>query len=154
MSQRTSEKTTIEGVEFEVFMLDPFAADSILHDLAHILGPSVGDWFGALAKKELSGEKSAGIQEGLAGAVGGIFRRLEHSKTKQIMETLASVTVCDGGKLKDTYAITFQGRIGLMYKWAGFALKVQYQDFFDSAPAVIDQLKGLLAAAQSESQIT
>lgn len=153
MSQQTGERTTIDGIEFECFMLDPWVANDILHELFKLVGPSIGDLVGAasaggdaksiketMQDRELLGKKldPALLSQG----VSGLFMRLDANTTRSIMERLASVTTVKGGtgsgKLESTFQAVFIGKMGTMYKWAGWALQVQFKSLFGSIPAAIE----------------
>jgi hypothetical protein len=148
MSQEAGKKRVIDGIEFEVFMLDPWVANEILHDLFHIFGPSIRDVFGAMdgdvkSLKEAANDTKDWAEQqinmgSLGSAIGGLFQRMDSNLTKSIMEKLAAVTmVKDKGKLGDQFQLVFLGKLGTMYKWVAFALEVQLADFFGSIPAAM-----------------
>ena len=151
MSQTDTKSITIDGVRFTVHMLDPWVANEILHMLGNLVGPSLGQLVGAVASK--SGDQSISQQlaegkswaekkidpEFLSAGISGLFQRLDPTQTRLIMEQLAAVTtVGEKGRLSETFAAVFQGKIGAMYRWAAFAIKVNFADFFSSIPAAIE----------------
>ena len=154
MSQSAEHTTTIDGIGFESKMLDPWIANEILHDLFHIVGPSIGDVMAGIADGKESAEDLEKRAQGLAkeidpmdqkvngamlsSAVTGLFDRMTATQTRDIMEKLAGVTLLTaGGRLSDTFSIVFMGKLGTMYKWAGWSLGVQFGNFFGSMPAAI-----------------
>lgn len=157
MSQATSlGSTTIEGIEFEIYPLDPWIANEILAELSKIVGPSLGELVGgvfgggdssnATIKESISAGASwadAKINpDMLSKSISGLFLRFEASTLRAIMERLAAVTVVKGakenGKLDQTFQAVFLGKPGAMYHWAGWAIERQFQSVFGSIPAAIE----------------
>ena len=145
MSQSSSEKTTIDGIGFEIFMMDPWIANDIVHAISKIVGPSLGELAGAvMGSKDKGAEAKKLLDKNLdptftARGVTELFRNMDSSTTKWIMQELAKVTTVDGkGKLDSTFSAVFQGRIGTMYAWLGWALKVQLQSVFGTLSTAIE----------------
>jgi hypothetical protein len=145
MSQQDSEKTTIDGLEFTIFMLDPWIANDITHAISKIVGPSLGELAGAvMGSKDKQGEAKKLLDKKLdpefaAKGVTELFRNMDASTTRWVMQELAKVTTVTGqGKLSDTFSAVFQGKIGTMYAWLGWALKVQLQSVFGTLSTAIE----------------
>lgn len=151
MSQRDEQTGTIDGDTYRVLMLDPLVATDMLADLGKILGPSMAAMAAGLGKGgqdqisaviEGGNDASEAFGPGLERAIAGFFERVSKEKQREFINTLAAVTfvVKDNGEapaLKAIFAVHFRGRIGALYKWLGFALRVNFQDFFSSMAPVI-----------------
>ena len=144
-------------------MLDPFEANDILVDIGHIIGPSVGALFAAHSSDGLNMSSMLDVDpdsEMVNSAIGGLFQRIEKQKMRELIQKLSKVTeVSSSGngktpRLNTVMALHFRGRLGAMYKWLWFALKVQYADFFESAGSAIAHAGELAKAAMSQSQST
>jgi hypothetical protein len=150
MSQSSSEKKTIDGVEYEVFMLDVETAHKTLIKLAKSSLPSVG------ALVETGGLErllDSDIQEvGVGGALSRLAKDINHDLLWGVIRDLAEVTTVIGkGKLSTLMATHFHGRLAHMYKWLAFALTVQYRDFsdvFETLRAAIPNTAAPTPAAQ------
>ncbi len=145
MAQIDTKSTIIDGVTYKVAPLDPFVANDILIDIGHVLGPSIG----ALAAIDEGAPDPAALNE----AIGGLFQRLEKDTMRSLIGTLAEVTeVCVGGgrdapQLNNIMTLHFRGKLGTMYQWLWFALKVQFEDFFALAAPAIARAGALVGAA-------
>ena len=132
MSQKASQKTVIDGIEYECYMLDPERANRILVTLSKALGPAAGALLDSSGG--FSGLLDSEIKElGFAGAIEKLVRSLDHETIWGIVQTLASVSVVVGkGKLDSLVSVQFTGRLAHMYRWLGWSLKVQFADFIDA----------------------
>jgi hypothetical protein len=138
MSQRDSEKLTIDDQVFEVFMLPPKQARSMLIEMTKIIGPTLG----ALA--DVRGGLRGLLDLDLAGMSATRFQqlamtlvdRLDPKLLDEHMRALADVTELDGVPLSKVFDLKFRGKLGTMFKWYGFALKVNYGDFFSALGSV------------------
>jgi hypothetical protein len=151
MSQQDGETTTIDGDTYRVLMLDPLIATDLLADLGKILGPSVAAMASGLqgggedqitAILDGQSDVTSSFGPSLERAIREFFERVSKEKQREFIATLAAVTVVvkDNGEapaLKAIFSVHFRGRIGALYKWLAFALKVQFQDFFSSIAPVI-----------------
>lgn len=143
MAQVDSQETEIRGVRYRVRMLDPLKANDILIDLLAILGPSIGALGGkAVADGSISGLLDSEDSPSFERAVSSFVQRLDKATFRRIVDELAKHTEFsedDGEKwprLSDQMQIHFRGRLGQMYRWLWFALKVQFADFFDGIESV------------------
>lgn len=160
MSQLDAETKTIDGDTYKVLKLDPLTANDILLDLVQAAAPTLGALGGGLLSKKdsskviqefLDGVEGSGAEEKSAvmeRAITASLDRVSKQKFREIVTSLASVTSVQSGsdwpELSKVFPIHFRGRIGAMYKWIGFALGVQYKDFFTSVPSVIARAGQLL----------
>jgi len=148
MSQMDGVTKTIGGETFKVMMLGPLEANDLLVDIGKTLGPALGALLAPLlgAKDTTAAFRQLldGIQDGdggLAGLSGGIERavtglidRIEKDQLREIISIMEGVTTVKKGSewpaLGAVSTILFRGKLKLMYQWLGFAIKVQFQDFF------------------------
>ena len=160
MSQTDGATKTIAGHTYKVLMLDPLIASDILVDLGKTLGPALGALGQSLLKSENTkeafrqlmdgvkkGEEEGSLDNNAKGAIGdllgdslegamiGLVDRVEKHKLREIITTMAEVTSVElkPGEwpgLPSIFTVHFRGRVGAMYKWLGFALRVQYGGFF------------------------
>lgn len=153
--QADTKVDTIDGDTYKVYMLDPLVASDLVADIGAIIIPSL-----AAISGNVSGDKDQlaevlGNPEAPAPDAGNgyeraavlFFQRFNKEKQREVIGILAKVTclvLSDGKepKLDSLFTIHFRGRIGAMYKWLGFALKVQFGDFFS------DIVPGIQAVAQ------
>ena len=68
-------------------------------------------------------------------AVIGFFGRFSKAKQRELIDIMmkqTSVIMPDGKApaLASIFRVHFKGRIAAMYRWLGFAMKVQFKDFF------------------------
>lgn len=132
--QTDSKKETIDGVEFEVFMLPPKVGRDILVDMSRVIAPALGalaDAKGgllALMNSEV-GDISASRFQSLASALAD---KLDKKMLDEHMRHLVEVTAVNGVPLSKTFDLQFRGRIGLMLKWYAFALRTNFADFIET----------------------
>ena len=144
MGQADSKSKTIDGVEYHVHMLDPFTAADMANDVARIMTPLLG---GAMGLKDLQGlmDKEADPQQlaVLQTGLGAFFKEFTKEQQREIMSQLSKVTMVkrDGAlmPLEEVFLIHFTGKIGAMYQWLAFALKVQFEDLFKGLGTVISR---------------
>ena len=145
MSQETTATTTIDGVTFEMRMLDPWVANEILHTLWAIVGPSLGEMIAAATAGGINKESIATIRDGssslldrkmdpamVGSAISGLFTRMNAAQTRAIIEALADKTTTDGKHLPAVLSAVFSGKTGNMYAFASWGLGVQFSNFFGS----------------------
>jgi hypothetical protein len=149
VSQNDGETETIDGDTYKVLMLDPLVATDLLADIGEILGPSLAAIGSALGGEDQIKSVLENTETGMADfgpalerAVGEFFKRFSKAKQREVIGILSKVTsvVKPNGEepgLDKIFSSHFRGRLGALYKWLGFALKVQFKDFFSaSAPAI------------------
>lgn len=127
-------------------MLSASAGTKLLVKLGRMLGPA----FAQVATGE--GGMDREIDGALfMGAVSALFASADPDEVDAVLKELASVTLADGKALRPIYDIHFSGKIGRLMKWAGFALRVQYEDFSAALASVLNEA-GLVGAMESLSQ--
>ena len=147
-------------------MLDPLSAADILADLGFLLAPVIGPLGGILAKSGgdegalaslLDGDddNDASVGDALEKAVLGFFSRFDKAKQREFITMMAKMTrvVMPDDKeprLPDVFTPHFKGRIGAMYRWFFFAMKVQFKDFFSGQGFDMSRLQDLVKAKAQE----
>lgn len=144
MSQQDSESKTIDGVQYSVYMLPPRMARKILVKIVQSISPALG-----------------GDEDTIVAALSSVADRVSDDDLDWMMNELAKVTqVHLGGDkapmLAGIFDAHFKGKMGVMFSWFGFALKVQYGNFWSvwgdgSVPDLQAILAGLGSASQSTS---
>lgn len=155
MSQNDGETIQIDGADYTVYMLDPMVASDLLADLMAILAPAAASLGGlaALGKdvrsafNELSGPAEGSnplldkVAPGIERAAAAFFQRFDKQKQREMISILSKVTHVGIGEKKvpldGVFSVQFRGKMGALYRWLWFALKVQYKDFFSSAGGAI-----------------
>lgn len=154
MPQDDSKTKTIGKSTYRVYMLDPFVASDLFNDLVSIIAPALAAaksaGGGEAILEEAKSDDLEGLLDGLSfeRPVSLFFERFNKSKQREIINILMKVTrvVSDDGqtavKLEDIFAAHFRGRLRDLYLWLGFALQVQFSDFFEGA---LPAIKGAIA---------
>ena len=153
MAQRDSQKSKIDGHEYEVFMLPPKVARRLLVEMSKVVGPALGGIMSSGAGLAKLMEMSV---EGVdwAAVISGLTDRLSADMLDEHMEVLAKSTHVDGKELAPIFDHHFRGALGGMFKWYGFALKVNYGNFFSALESVSAPLTEAAKAKASQSQST
>lgn len=156
MSQRTSKKQTIDGTEYEVFMLPPKKARRILVEMTKVIGPALGGIAGKGDLGKLMDSDVSGID--WQAAISGLTEKLSDEMLDDHMSEFAKVTQVTGkGYLSEVFDAHFTGAVDSMFKWYWFALKVNFGNFFsalESASAPLITAAKAKAAKESESPST
>lgn len=134
MSQNHSETKHIDGHEYEVFMLSPMTSIKLLTRMAKMLGPGIGPIVDAVSK---GGGFEQVMDQDLGDAffsqaAEALFTRLDEDLIENVIYTMADNTMVGGKKLRPIFDVHFKGQLGTITKWLGFALKVQYQNFWSA----------------------
>ncbi|HWJ97515.1 MAG TPA: hypothetical protein VNQ33_05105, partial [Acidimicrobiales bacterium] len=132
MSQFDSQTSTIDGHSYTVRMLPARRATRMLAKLSSMIGPALGTLAEGGKLSDLADAKVNGKL--FSRAAVALFAHVDEDAVDAILMELADVTTVEpGGLLKPIYDVHFMGRQGALMKWAAFALRVQYADFFDVA---------------------
>ncbi len=153
MTQIKTHEEEIEGHKFVVFKLPPLEAQDLLLDILAAVGPAVGELAGGL-----DGSSDVPITEreldpaALSKGIGSLVRALDKQTMRAMVNTLARVSTVDGLPVEKQLPVIFREDLSLMYRWLWFALKVQYERFFDLLPSGASGALGkLVRAANSPS---
>ena len=95
--------------------------------LGRILGPALP----AVATLGAMGEDGAGV-DALAPVAVALFERLTEDEIESLAKELLATASVDGRELLREFDLTMQGRILTVIKLCGFAIEVNYADFFDA----------------------
>lgn len=162
MSQVTSNKESINGHEYEMFMLPPMDSHELLMDVAKMVGPAVGPLLDQLLQGKSAGnlefdkvmEQDLG-PEFFTKAAGSLFSNLNKVVLKKVIDAFKEVTLVTGsGKLTDIFDVQFSGELDAMYKWIAFGMKVQWGKSLNALVGGLGDLQGKLGQKQSQSQDT
>lgn len=168
MSQLDGQTSTIDGHTYKVLYLDPLTASDLLQDIIKILAPAIGAVGGKMLSAEdtkkalgslLDGkqpDQGSDFEASLDKAIVGLIDRVSKDKFREMVEQLAKVTSVRQGEawpeLSSILTVHFRGRLKSLYKWFGFALKVQFADFFSSIGPAIARVARLADQDPSQSQ--
>lgn len=134
---RETESTTIDGDRYEMTQLGATAGYRLFHRLFTMLGPTFGKVTDALASDgsiqdvNLSSDAAVAAIEALTHHV--TERDLDHVINVLKGETHVGV----GGSektvpLAGVFEVHFAGRIGTLFRWLAWGLKVQFASFLDA----------------------
>ena len=152
MSQLEAQEKAIGGHTFKVFKLPPLDAQDVLIDIGQALAPAFGKAANALGA---TGDSDAGLLDldvedpRISSAVASLAQNISKAKMRELVNTMASVSWCDGKKLPVVFEAVFRGDLPLMYQWLWFALTVNFGNFTDWLGGAIKNVSGLTKAAQS-----
>lgn len=161
-----SEKTTIDGVGYEVTQLPYTQGRKLLLRLYKTLGPALAKGF-ANAPTLPQGASVVDVSvKDLAPAFGGLIEGLADNLSEEdfdyLTETLAECTCISTEKdkwvpLKSSMEFHFAGNYGEMFAWLGFALKVNFGGFTKgqgSLTALLAKVRAAAKASQSRTTST
>jgi hypothetical protein len=156
-----SEKTTINGVGYEVRQLPYSIGHKLMLRLTTAVGPVIAD---ALAEAPdidqdtpLEKIEMREIAPALSAALRGLAQHLSEEDFDFAVETLAEYTEISKSKgkwvpLKQEMEFHFAGNYGELLKWLGFALRVNYLNFSPGQSAIGALLQSLGTKSKSQSQ--
>lgn len=143
MSQQDNESKTIDGAQYIVYMLPPRTARKILVKIVQTIAPAI-----------------SGDSDSVVRALSTVADRLNDEDLDWIMNELAKVTKVNLGgdkapMLSGIFDAHFKGKMGVMFSWFGFALKVQYGNFWSVwGDGSVPDIKAVLADLGSRYQST
>jgi hypothetical protein len=136
---RTSDKSTIDGLEFTTSMLPARRAARLGARLLRLSGPLLS---------KLDGVKMSDDVSVLASAMISLFQTVDDDELESLQAEIlcgTSVKITLPGKKKpdnvdlldgDMIDLVFTGRLATMYKAMKFAVEVNFADFFDMLRSV------------------
>ena len=148
--------TVIDGDRYEMTLFGATQGYRLFHRLFKMFGPSFGHLVDAM-----SGDKGASIRDvNLASdaAVSALKRLVDdvhEADLDHLIDALRKQThVAAGGgqnsiPLAGVFEVHFQGRMGTMFKWLAWGLRVQYASFFDALPRMKPPEKAAASSAGS-----
>ncbi len=132
---RKEEKRTIDGIEFACQQTPAIESLELLTDLAKTLGPA----FQAV--------ESVSVSDIELDKLGPLFMSLDARTTSTLVQRILKGTIAKTSEgfieLHSTEQIdeVFTGALSTMFKVAGFALEVNYGDFFAALGDAVKTLK-------------
>jgi len=150
MSQLSDNLKTIDGVDFQIYMLPPMESHRLLMELVKMLGPVIGPvidkMYGGAQSKEILEQEVTG--EFFSKAASALFSGLDVVITEKIIEAMKNKTHVQGEKglvpLAPIFDIFFLGKIDLMYKWLLYAMQVQWGKCFTALGSMINLQSGVV----------
>lgn len=136
-----SKSKEIDEHTYTVSPLGAFPAQRLLVRIGKIIAPLAG------------GFKGLDQEMDLGPAIGRLFEVATPDEIEFIIKELAKNSQVDGKLLSTVFDIHFRGKLLTMYKWAAFALEVNYSDFFGGLGGLANVVE-LAKASLSKRQIT
>lgn len=154
MAQTDSKTKQIGKYKFEVFKLDPLIAVDVQLDIMQAVAPALGGTVNLVQSKGLDSVLNADVGGFEVGSVvSAFFGGLSKEKLRELINTMASVTHCDGTPLPKVLPVVFRGDLPLLYEWLWFALEVNYKNFIEWAGTAIKSAFGKTAASLSQNTL-
>lgn len=152
--QAQTETREIDGLTVTSTPLPARRANRLLTRLGALIAP-LGD---LIAGAQTGANSFADVDlQGLGAALGGALSQVQgDAADAMITQTLVATTVIVDGRRVDLSSgeaidVVFQGRLGTMYKVLGFALEVNFRDFFDVARSRIAEALGAAARVRASA---
>ena len=155
-----SETTTINGRTYEVTKLPYKLGKKILLILYRTVGPAAAEALAKAPEGNLADIQVRHLAPAFSAAVGGLAERLEEKDFDLVVDTMAQYTKIskEGASnlipLKGEIEFHFSGNYGELFKWLGFALRVNYSGFsgeHGSLADVLQKVKAVAKASQSQN---
>lgn len=134
------QETVIDGHTYRMTQLGATKGYKLFHRLVKALGPSIGHFVSAVvAKGDEASIRDVDITsddflQGIKSLTSGFSEHdLDHIVSE--LKSQTEVSVDDTNKmisLSPVFELHFRGRLGSMFRWLGWGLKVQFADFFDA----------------------
>lgn len=152
MTQLDSEIRTIGAHKFTVFKLPPFDAQDVLIDIGQVIAPAIGKAAKVFGNTKAESVFDMDVEDpSIASGVAELMRGITKPKMRELINTMAGVSHCDGVPLRDCMEIVFRGNLPLMYQWLWFALEVNFKNFTVWLGTATKGVLGLKAAVQSQT---
>jgi hypothetical protein len=152
MSQLDSQTKTIGNHRFEVFKLPPLTAQDVLIDIGHVLAPALGKAVSVMGEPNTANLFDLDVDDPtISAGITALARGITKEKMRELVNTMAGVSHCDGKPLPKVMEIIFRGDLPLMYQWLWFALAVNFGNFSKWLGSAIGDVSGQAAAAQSRN---
>jgi len=152
MTQKDSQTRTIGGHRFEVFKLPPLDAQDVLIDLGQILAPAVGKAASAIGSLDTENPLDLDVDDPrIATGIAALAQSITKAKMRELIDTMASVTHCNGTPLPNVLKEVFRGDLALMYQWLWFSLQVNFGNFTSWLGTAISGVSAKAKASQSRA---
>ncbi len=152
MSQLESQTKSIGKHRFEVFKLPPLVAQDVLIDIGQVLAPALGKAVTAMDSVPDGNPLDLDIDDPRIGSgIAALGQSISKAKMRELVNTMADVTHCDGKPLLHVMEAVFRGDLPLMYQWLWFALQVNFGNFTGWLASAIGGLSVTKKGAQSQN---
>lgn len=151
MSQKDSQKTTINGRTYEVFKLPPLVAQDVLIDILQAFAPAAPEIVAIATSSAIPGEALVSGQD--VSVLSKLAASLDKGKMRELCAIMAKYTHCNGVPLEPTFDETFRGDLPSLYKWLWFCLAVQFGNFSGPVQSALRQVAAV-DGSQGQSQST
>lgn len=153
MSQLEAQEKAIRGHTFKVFKLPPLDAQDVLIDIGQAFAPALGKGMSAVGSLG-SADSPLDLDVDdprISTALATLAQNISKAKMRELINTMAGVSWCDGKKLPAVMDAVFRGDLPLMYQWLWFALTVNFGNFTEWLGGAIKNVSNLTKAAQSQT---
>ncbi len=141
MSQQHSQTTTIDGTAYEVHYLSPDEAVDLGVDLAKMAGGAIAAAAAGLEAEEDTPEAKARAEAALMKVIEALVMSADKATYRRIIETMMKVTFAAGQPMvangQPLWKAHFAGKLGRLAKVVGFAVRVNYSDFFSAGAPIL-----------------
>jgi hypothetical protein len=147
-----TETTSIGGKTYKMFMLSPMQSMDLLVDVSKMIGPSIGP----VIDKLFSGRSLKSVDDVLNIDLGTadlftkacerLFGGLDKNILHAVVDAFREVTEVDGQKLDTMWELHFRGKIGELFQWVMWGMKVQWGKSFSALGSEINRFAKELAA--------
>lgn len=152
---RAAESKVIDGDLYEMTLFGATQGYRLFHRLFQMFGPSLGQLVDATAGgKNIQDVDLA--SDAVVRMLKDLVTRVGQDDLDAVIAALKNQThVGIGGSdqtvpLSGVFELHFSGRIGTMFSWLAWGLKVQYQSFFDAFVSSKPPEKGAASSAATD----
>ena len=133
---KQGQSTTIDGDRYEMALFGATQGYRLFHRLFRMFGPSFGRLVDAM-KDGGSIQDVDMASDAAVSALKSLVSDVTEADLDHVIDSLKKQTHVGAGGTDKTIPLAgvfethFQGRLGSMFKWLAWGLRVQYQSFFD-----------------------
>ena len=160
MPQNELASTTIGEFDYEMAMIAARRSNRLLIAVAKMVGPAVGPLIDKAADQKKGVKSLLDVELGadfFSKALSNLFAHLDEDTLDRVVDEFAKVTFVTGvGKLSDQGKIDihFQDRIGDLYKWLLWGMKVQWGKSLSALDFFTSTVQGAKKEKESQSPST
>lgn len=133
---RETHRTVIDGDLYEMSLFGATQGYRLFHRLFKMFGPSFGKLIDAVADSNLQDVNLS--SDAVVTALRSLTDSVSEADLDVLIDALRKQTLVGVGGTEKTvplagvFELHFSGRIGTMFKWLGWGVKVQYSSFADA----------------------
>ena len=133
---RESHRTVIDGDLYEMTLFGATQGYRLFHRLFKMFGPSFGQLIDAVADTDIQDVNLSSA--GVVSALRSLSESVTEADLDVLIDALRKQTHVGVGGIEKTvplsgvFELHFSGRLGTMFKWLGWSLKIQYGSFADA----------------------